>query len=77
MGRSSRGEEGGDDDERRADCVNDRVFDGSEFRVRDIGEVERMPTREVSGRMGVVLIGLKVLKNRKRGIKRRIMKDRE
>ena len=67
VGRSSRGEEGGDVDGRWGDWVNNRTFEGSEF--------ERMPRREVKGRIGVGLIGLKVLKKRRRGIKRRIMEE--
>lgn len=73
-GRSSRGDWGGDDVKRAEKWLNNRELEeGLEDCVRDTGEVERMPTWDVSGRMGDDLTGLKVLKNRSRGRNRRIM----
>jgi hypothetical protein len=72
-GRSSSSYWGGGDVKRAEKWLNNRELEGLEYCVRDIGEVERIPTWDASGRMGDDLSGLKVLKNRSRGKNRRIM----
>lgn len=70
-GRSSSGDRGGEDVKRAEKWVNNRELDDL---VIDNRDVERRLTREVRGRMGEDRAGLKVLKSRRQGRKRRIMK---
>ena len=69
-GRSSSGDRGGEDVKRAEKWVNDRELDD----LVDNRDVECRLTREVRGRMDEDWAGLKVLKCRRRGRKRRIMK---
>jgi len=72
-GRSSSGDRGGDDVKRAEKWLNNRELEGLGDWVRDVGDVERRPTRDARGRMGDDLMRLKDLKRRSRGRKRRIM----